>query len=289
MYIPSFLVFFSSAFSSPSCYTSFIRQSQHISFFDPRSTPHPSISRMTAINNEMEHSNTEVIFSAKKKKRAIVTPSTSSISTSSHEEESLILKRPPLDFHFKGYSIWLEIDHPDYTNCIQACANHFNVEPITPHVTALYGLTHLSETHARHLFDTKVKSTFSKRQWPHLNPIGILTDVELDGVNGAVMDMAWSEITLETSEEHEDYLDTLHSLFHEDMDVERIRPWKPHASLVYDYHIDTVLNLKDTLRIVSHFPNLTKEKRVVTGMALWKTEGKICDWELLDRFDIGMF
>ena len=69
----------------------------------------------------------------------------------------------------------------------------------------------------------------------------------------------------------------------------RIRPWKPHASLVYDYHIDTVLNLEDTIRIASAFPNLIKEKRVVTGMALWKTEGKICDWELMDRFDIGMF
>ena len=71
------------------------------------------------------------------------------------------------------------------------------------------------------------------------------------------------------------------------MDIRRVKPWKPHASLVYDHLIETVLNLQDTLQVASEFPNLMKEGRVVTGMALWKTEGKICDWELMDRFDFA--
>ncbi|GFH50063.1 hypothetical protein CTEN210_06539 [Chaetoceros tenuissimus] len=216
----------------------------------------------------------------------VLTPLTSSISSTEEIPKTQERKkRPPMDFYFKGYSIWFEIDHSDYTNCIQSCAKYFNVEPITPHVTALYGLTHLSETHTRHLFKTKVKSIFSKRQWPHLYPIRINNYIEFNGINGGTMDMSWSEITLATSDDHEDCLDILHEILYENMEIRRVKPWKPHASLVYDHPIETVLNLQDMLQVASEFPNLTKEKRVVTGMALWKTEGKICDWELMDRFD----
>ena len=47
-----------------------------------------------------------------------------------------------------------------------------------------------------------------------LRPIGMVADVELDGVNGGTMDMAWCEITFASSDAHEKLVDIVHDIFH---------------------------------------------------------------------------
>ena len=204
---------------------------------------------------------------------------------------SIVPQREPLKFEFRGYSIWLEINGceigGDYHSCILDCANIFGVQPIVGHVTAIYGMNHLSEIDFIHRFVNVVKPIFVKRGgWPSLKPVGLLSDVEINGVNGGEMDMAWSEVTMATSEDHEICLDLLYDIFFEANKV-RKSPWKPHASLVYDNHIDSPLNLLDTIRAVSRYPTLTAEPKKITAMSLWKTSGRISKWEQIERFEFS--
>lgn len=199
-------------------------------------------------------------------------------------------EREPLQFDFRGYSIWCEIDGcevgGDYHCCIQDCAKLFGVQPIHGHVTAMYGMAHLSEDEIVHRFLNIVKPEFTERGgWPALlKPVGLLSDVELEGVNDGEMNMAWSELTLATSNDHEECLDFLHHVYFGSSKV-RKTPWKPHASLVYDNHIGSQLNLLDTIRVASQYPNFMKDPKKVTALSLWNTNGKFRDWKQLERFE----
>ena len=215
-----------------------------------------------------------------------------------HQQELIIRKkerdslREPLRFVFSGLSIWLEIDGcqhgGDFHSCIQACAAAFDLEPIPAgHVTAIYGMTHLTEQEAIHKFLNHVKPQLLERtcKWPSLQPIGLLSDVELNGVNDGQMDMAWSEITFSTSEEHESCIDLLHEIFYESKNVRQGQQWRPHASLVYDNPVPTPINLLDTAKIVSQYPSLTSMAAPVVALSLWRTEGRISDWRRIERFE----
>lgn len=206
-------------------------------------------------------------------------------------ERGPIIPRDPLRFEFSGVSIWLDIEGSekggDYHRAINDCASKLGLMPIQGHVTAIYGITHLTEDEARLKFCGDVRTHFLGRGWPHLQPIGVLSDVELDGVNGGRMDMRWSEITLSSSDEHEACLDVLHKIFHKGStsDQERRRPWRPHASIAYDNPEDSPLGLLETVEIISRYPSLTKNAKRVTGMSLWSTEGRISEWRCIERFE----
>jgi len=148
------------------------------------------------------------------------------------------------------------------------------------------GMNHLSQDEYVEKFSNVLKPLFLERGgWPDLKPIGILCDIELKGVNGGLMDMAWSEITMATSNDHEACLDLIHNIFYSESDPKRKGPWKPHASLAYDNYDMTTLNLQDTVNIVSKFPSLTSRSKRVIAMSLWKTEGRINEWSMLERFE----
>lgn len=158
-----------------------------------------------------------------------------------------------------------------------------------PHVTALYGID-LEEGEVRRIFREDVLRVMEEtakerrrngdddgsgsgktRLWPDLNALGILVDVEYDGVDNGTMvrlcvcfckggmfcvqealshgyflfyktfqqDMAWAEVTFATSPEHEALIDALYHLFYRPNDNNnrnkpRTLPWAPHLSLCYD-------------------------------------------------------
>jgi len=108
------------------------------------------------------------------------------------------------------------------------------------------------------------------------------------------------EVTLATSAEHESLVDKVYDIFHGDSQSSngsgkhgvsklksRVRPWLPHLSLAYDNPDDTsTFSPAMALKLASKFPSLLgKEERQVTAIALWKTEGKMEEWKLLDRIE----
>lgn len=132
----------------------------------------------------------------------------------------------------------------------------------------------------------------------------------------AVQDMAWAEVSLATSPEHEELLDALHELYYRpsvaksaptnDSTVEekrvdyapRSNPWMPHLSLCYDNpeQIDITLSRPSIEEFIQkQCPTLAnllddsgdgdiKFTRAVSGIALWRTAGTMAEWECLDRF-----
>jgi hypothetical protein len=109
----------------------------------------------------------------------------------------------PLQFEFKGYSVWLEpvqYDN-DLSLAIKTASQELGVLPIPmPHVTAIYGMTHLSsETEAIRRFrnaalecrSTNANNNKNKNKHekcpPPLEYKGIVSGVEWDGINGGTM------------------------------------------------------------------------------------------------------
>mmetsp|Transcript_27429 Transcript_27429/g.40554 ORF Transcript_27429/g.40554 Transcript_27429/m.40554 type:complete len:230 (-) Transcript_27429:261-950(-) len=203
-----------------------------------------------------------------------------------------LLKREPLRFEFCGYSIWLEIEEKnnDVSNAINQFAQDLGVLPIPQaHVTALYGMDHIDEDEARYRFINYVTpDKFSS--WPPLKPVGIAVDVEYAGVNGGTMDMAWSEITMATSSAHEEYLDILHNIFYGPKSLhgeDRHKPWMPHLSLAYDNPDNSVVTLDHTTDLLAQNPSLLQRAhRKVTGISLWRTRGKMTEWEKLEDISL---
>jgi len=200
------------------------------------------------------------------------------VDSSTHFSPSL---REPLRFKFKGYSIWLEVDEfeNDLTDTIHRAAKELGVVPIPgAHLTVVYGIDNLTDDEILNRFDRieeKIKS------WPTLRPRGVITDIELEGVQGGLMDMAWTEISFATSPEHE----SLVSLVHEIFDVPRTTDnWVPHISLAYDNPENTALNLMYTANLIAEKPTLFHERNV-KAISLWSTKGKLQDWKLISRFD----
>jgi hypothetical protein len=106
----------------------------------------------------------------------------------------------PLQFEFKGYSVWLEpvqYDN-DLSLAIKTASQELGVLPIPmPHVTAIYGMSHLSsETEAIRRFrnailecrSTNANNNNKHEKWPSsLEYKGIVSGVEWDGINGGTM------------------------------------------------------------------------------------------------------
>ncbi|KAL3791199.1 hypothetical protein ACHAWO_013630 [Cyclotella atomus] len=134
------------------------------------------------------------------------------------EQEEPLSPKPsppttPLRFLFSGYSLWLELKQNKFQNdgkgdlsrMVEDAALRFNTLPIPyPHVTALYGID-LEEGEVRRIFREDVKRVLedkarerrrsvnvcnvddNEKMWPDLEALGILVDVEYDGVGNGTM------------------------------------------------------------------------------------------------------
>lgn len=189
--------------------------------------------------------------------------------------------REPLRFNFKGYSIWLEVEEMDndLTETIHRAANELGVIKIpSPHITVIYGIDHLSHEEILKRFNELKERMVS---WPTLRPRGIVTDIELKGVSGGLMDMAWTEISYSTTPEHESLVSSVHQIFDMKRNTEK---WVPHLSLAYDNPENTTLNLMYTANLIAQRPSLFRE-RGVKGISLWSTKGKLQNWKMVSRFE----
>ena len=189
----------------------------------------------------------------------------------------------PLDFVFKGYSIWLELEQVenDLDRALQAAAVDLDVDVIPePHVTAIYGMTHLTESQVLTQFRESLVPRI--QSWPELRVQGFKVDKSFDGQDGQEMDMAWMEIEFETLEAHEELVDVVHDAFCHD--GTRVRPWQPHVSIAYENPDVAKVNLEFAVEFIQQFPLLIAQtSRQVTAISLWKTQGKMQEWKCLDR------
>ena len=203
------------------------------------------------------------------------------VDSPTHFSSSQTQLREPLRFAFKGYSIWLEVDEVenDLTDTIHRVSKELGVVPLpSAHLTVVYGIDHLTNVEILKRFDQlgeKIKS------WPKLRPRGVITDIELEGVQGGLMDMAWTEISFATSPEHEALVSSVHKIFGMPRTTDN---WLPHISLAYDNPENTALNLIYTANLIAQKPTLFHERNV-KAISLWNTEGKLQDWKLVRRFD----
>ena len=258
------------------------------------------------------------------------TTSTTS-TTTSHS-----ILRPPLRFVFKGWSIWLDVEAEGtppgkFTDALAYAARRHAVQPIpAPHVTVIYGIDHIAEEAVRRRFRSLEASLSQLREgrndtavWPPLASKGVLSDIELEGVDGGTMTMAWSEVSLQTSELQERLVDHVWDVMMcggSDEGGEeytttiicptRPAPWLPHLSLCYDNPEGTPLNLVDALDVVAKHPFLlggegvrggeggrrqghdqdqegrrssARKQLRLTGLSLWNTEGSMDEWRCVDR------
>ena len=117
--------------------------------------------------------------------------------------------------------------------------------------------------------------------------------------------MAWAEVSLAMTPEHETLIDALYDIFfHSDLAssstseekkeeeyVPRSRPWVPHLSMCYDNPegLGTSLCRSSMVEFMKEkYPALLENDnnsggvrftRAVTGISLWRTAGKISDWD----------
>lgn len=198
--------------------------------------------------------------------------------------QKLETERDSLYYEFVGYSIWLEVEQyeNDLDRAISIAAEDLGLFPIPePHVTAIYGMTHLAEEDIKDKFASIRQEIES---WPNLRVNGVITDIEQRGISGGLMDMAWSELTLATSPKHESLLDHIYAVFFPSALFPKRNPWIPHISLSYDNPENSQVDINHLFRVLQRVPSLlaTKERRV-TGLTLWNTSGKIEKWKCLER------
>lgn len=248
-------------------------------------------------------------------------------------------KNPPLRFVFTGYSLWLDLEQRnidgngqgDLDRAMIDAADAFSLGGAipSPHVTALYGINTISEENEmKRIFREDVRQVLldeaekrrreagsdSGKLWPDLVASGIVVDAEFDGVNGGTMDMAWAEVSLVTSPDHEALIDALHGVFYkrtaEPADLTpqseekkeectlRSKPWVPHLSICYDNpeglgpnlcrseFVDFLREKCPTLKsIINECDDDVYFSRAVTGISLWRTAGTMNQWTCLDRFE----
>jgi hypothetical protein len=99
-----------------------------------------------------------------------------------------MMVQEPLKFIFKGYSVWLELEsfENDLDAVLQTASTELGVHKIpSPHVTVIYGVSHLPEWQVRKNFRDIVLEQIP--EWPPLKHKGFITDVEYEGVNGGLM------------------------------------------------------------------------------------------------------
>lgn len=105
-----------------------------------------------------------------------------------------------LRFVFHGYAIWLETEQfstaavptkfcekNDLDRALQVASEELKVLPIpAPHLTALYGISHLAEDEIRQRF-RDLACELRGMVLPIMEPSGFLSDVEIEGKNGGLM------------------------------------------------------------------------------------------------------
>mmetsp|Transcript_38115 Transcript_38115/g.77573 ORF Transcript_38115/g.77573 Transcript_38115/m.77573 type:complete len:333 (-) Transcript_38115:4695-5693(-) len=208
--------------------------------------------------------------------------------TASPETQTTPPRRKPLQWEFSGLTLWIELEEfdSDLTRCIEHVSQTHGTERIPQsHMTAIYGMEHLTNQEAcerlRSVVPSKIKS------WPKFRkPIGIVQDVAVAGNPGQVCSIAWAQLTLASSSDHEDALDVLYDVFYgEDSTekAERHRPWTPHNSFAYDNPEDTVLSMENAFEAVAKYPTLLSRERNVAAISLWDTNGKMGSWKCLER------
>lgn len=196
-----------------------------------------------------------------------------------------------LKWVFRGLTLWLELEECDLdiTNAIQDIAAQFGTEKIPrSHATAIYGMTHLTIEEAKEKLYTVKKNI---DVWPSFaRPAGVHSDISICGENGEEMSMAWCELTLSSSDAHEEAMDTLFSIFFKDYERcdgtppwNRPRPWKPHISIAYDNPEDGAFSLPELMKYVADHPSLLTKERRVKAISLWDTNGRMEHWKCLDR------
>jgi len=197
----------------------------------------------------------------------------------------VVSPRIPLQWKFKGLTLWLEFEEfdSDLTNAIDYAVKIYGTEKIPiPHATAIYGMTHLTKDEAI----TKLEQIPQVlKGWKNVldKPKGLTCDIAEEGKPGQVCSIAWAELTYPTNSEHEAAIDSLYDLF--EMPTKRQGQWTPHISLAYDNPEDPVLNVQDTFAYVSKNPSLLKPRRI-KAISLWSTAGKMADWHCLDRVNL---
>ena len=117
---------------------------------------------------------------------------------------------------------------------------------------------------------------------------------QLSIANLSCSSIAWAQLTLASSPDHEVALDALYDVFYGDgssaepelatrKKAERHRPWTPHNSFAYDNPEGTVLTTAAAFEAVARYPTLLTEERDVAAISLWDTNGKMGDWRCLER------
>ena len=98
--------------------------------------------------------------------------------------------RLPLQWEFAGLTLWIELEEfsHDLTSCIAYMSHRYGVELIPQsHMTAIYGMDHLSQEEASERLRWKVKEALPGGRWPKFKaPIGIVQDVAVAGNPGQV-------------------------------------------------------------------------------------------------------
>ena len=205
-------------------------------------------------------------------------------------------RRPPLQWEFAGLTLWIELEefNHDLTNCIHYMSTKHGTERIPQsHMTAIYGMTHLSSEEAcRRLRCVPAALADASEgggggRWPKFRrPIGIVQDVAVAGNPGQVCSIAWAQLTLASSPDHEVALDVLYDIFYgkgSTEKAERHRPWTPHNSFAYDNPEGSVLTTEGAFEAVAQYPTLLSREREVAAISLWDTNGRMQDWRCLER------
>jgi hypothetical protein len=224
---------------------------------------------------------------------SVVESDLSSVASSSASEDATSTEVPtlirtvpqkkPLQWEFEGLTLWLEYEEfdMDLTKANYHFAGLYGTEVIPRlHSTAIYGMHHLSVQQAKERL-AKIPGILPQGgKWPVMeHPVAIKQDISQVGLPGQVANIAWAELTMKTNHSHEEAMDAVFKLF----EVERGGPWTPHLSLAYDNPEDSSLQLSDIIGYAMENPTLLKQSRRITAVSLWSTEGKLGDWECLDR------
>jgi hypothetical protein len=211
--------------------------------------------------------------------------SISSIPEAFSFEPVALAKREPLQWEFKGLTLWLEFEEfdGDLSRANEFISAKYGTEQIPlVHATAVYGMEHLDEKEAVERM-SKIKRILPNGSWPVMNaPIAVKQDLSREGKPGQVCTISWAELTLRSNAHHEKAMDALCKLF----DVERKGAWAPHISLAYDNPDDSILNLADIISYAMIMPTLLRNERRVKAISLWKTKGKMGEWACLDRVNL---
>ncbi|GMI39490.1 hypothetical protein TeGR_g9918 [Tetraparma gracilis] len=211
-----------------------------------------------------------------------------------------------LEFSFEGYTIWLiPRGAPSLMSSIRKVARSLLIEAVpAPHLTLFYGVPFPGDEAAA---DGAAREAFrgvrdAVDAFPPLTCTGCVCDVELAGVDGGLMSMSWAEISYKKSGEAGPVFRRAHGPFHrhvgqvkeggshgEEGGAERLaeetwKAWIPHMSLAYDNVDDNRLHTASLLNAILQTPGLMQSTREIVGLELWRTEGRMCDWERLDGY-----